>query len=166
MSYFEECLATGLWLTPEQRQALYKYLLSEKSELYKESALLLLTRGSFSTQIANAEILYSINQSRVSFECRRIGGADFSQEIRNIELGRSLNRNIKKLTQFFSQCEVDAISNFPVPGKIPQDVKGINISKFPFYDLDYYSDGKGKFLGLIRKWKAADKEILTKLRTL
>ena len=166
MSYFEECLATGLWLTAEQRQALYKYLLSEKSEHYREFALLLLNRGSLTTQIANAEILYSINQNRVSFECRRIGDADYSQEIRNIELGRSLNRNIKKLKQFFSQCEVDAIGNFPVPGKIPQDVKGINISKFPFYDLDYYSDGTGKFLGLIRKWKAADKEILAKLRTL
>jgi hypothetical protein len=166
MSYFEECLATGLWLTPEQRQALYKYLLSEKSDLYREFALLLLNRGSLTTQIANAEILYSINQNRVSFECRRIGGADFSQEIRNIELGSSLNRNIKMLKRFFSQCEVDAIGNFPVPGKTPQDVKGINISKFPFYDLDYYSDGKGKFLGLIRKWKSSDKEILMKLRTL
>ena len=166
MSYFEECLATGLWLTPEQRQALYKYLLSEKSELYREFALLLLNRGSLTTQIANAEILYTVNQNRVSFECRRIGSADFSQEIRNIALGSSLNRNIKMLKRFFSQCEVDAIGNFPVPGKTPQDVKGINISKFPFYDLDYYSDGKGKFLGLIRKWKSSDKEILMKLRTL
>ena len=166
MSYFEECLATGLWLTPEQRQALYKYLLSEKSELYREFALLLLNRGSLTTQIANAEIRYLINQNRVSFECRRIGAADFSQEIRNIKLGSSLNRNIKMLKRFFSQCEVDAIGNFPVPGKNPQDVKGINISKFLFYDLDYYSDGKGKFLGLIRKWKSSDKEILMKLRTL
>ena len=166
MSYFEECLATGLWLTPEQRQALYKYLLSEKSELYREFALLLLNRRSLTTQIANAEIRYSINQNRVSFVCRRIGGADFSQEIRSIELGSSLNRNIKMLKRFFSQCEVDAIGNFPVPGKNPHDVKGINISKFPFYDLDYYSDGKGKFLGLLRKWKSSDKEILMKLRTL
>jgi len=166
MSYFEECLATGLWLTPVQRQALYKYLLSEKSELYKESALLLLNRGSLSTQIANAEILYSMNQKKVSFECRRIGEADFSQEIRNIELGRSSNRNIKKLKQFFSQCEVDAIGNFPVPGKIPQDVKGINISKFPYYDLNYYSDGKGRALGWLKKIKSRDSEILTKLRTL
>ena len=166
MSYFEECLATGLWLTPEQRRALYKYLLSEKSKLYREFALLLLNRGSLTTQIANAEILYTVNQNKVSFECRRIGGADFSQEIRNIQLGISLNRNIKILKRFFSQCEVDAIGNFPVSGKTPQDVKGINISKFPFYDLNYYSDGKGKILGLLRKWKSSDKENLMKLRTL
>ncbi len=35
MSYFEECLRLGEWLSEADRRALYKYLLESNAEAYK-----------------------------------------------------------------------------------------------------------------------------------
>jgi hypothetical protein len=35
----------------------------------------------------------------------------------------------------------------------------------PFYDLNYYSNGRGKIIGLFKKLQAKDDELLEKLLT-
>jgi len=166
MSYFEECLATGQWLSQEERQALYRYLLTTKREAYIEFACIFLNRGVLSVQIANGEILYSLNENRATFECRKAGAIEFSPVIRELKLGKSKRGNVLKLKRFFAQCEVDAIGNFPIKGKIPQDLRSINVYRYPFYDLNYYSNGRGRALGLLKKLRTRDSDLLVKLRTL
>ena len=165
MSFFQKCLTLGSYLSQAEKEALYLFLLSDKSNIYLENANSLLKRESLTTRIANGELLYSVKNNIVAFECRKNGGNDFSAVVRERNLGRSRKRNLRNLQQFFAQCEADAICNFPIPSKITQDLKSINISKFPYYDLNYYSNGKGRALGWLKKIKSKDSEILTKLRT-
>lgn len=40
---------------------------------------------------------------------------------------------------------------------------GYSTNFYPFYDLEYYSNGRGKILGLIKKFQAKDDELLEKL---
>jgi hypothetical protein len=40
---------------------------------------------------------------------------------------------------------------------------GYSTNFYPFYDLNYYSNGRGKILGLIKKFQAKDDELLEKL---
>jgi hypothetical protein len=166
MSYFEECLRLGEWLSEADRRALYRYLLEFNKSTYAMQAKQLLKNSSLNRQVANGEILYSLSNNDVSYTARRIGSEEFTSQLRTIKLTRIRTIDSQRLKRFFAQSDVDVIQNFPLPGANPETEASFGIDAYPYYSLVYYSNGKSKLLGLINKIKTNDREILTKLRTL
>jgi hypothetical protein len=81
-------------------------------------------------------------------------------------LTRIKRYNVKRLQKYFAQCDVDVITNFPIPGRISQEESGYGLNAYPYYTLAYYADGGNFLKGFIKKLRTNDMEILTKLRTL
>ena len=163
MSFFEECLSLGQWLGEDRSRALYKYLLQQKKDIYKRDAEELLKNQIKNTFIANGEIEYFIGKGLLKYRSRQNGTDDFTDVIRELKLSKFKFRNINKIQKFFAQVEVDVIHNFPLPGLNPQEESGFCIYAYPYYELNYYSNGKGKIRGLINKLKTNDSELLRKL---
>jgi len=165
VSYFEECLTSGGLLFQEERRALYKYLLEINKDFYVNQARLLLDKGIASRIIANGEVTYFLKGRKVNYSARELNSDEIHSELREIKLTKIRKYNIRSLEKFFAQCDVDVISNFPIPGRIPKAESGYGFNTYPFYTLAYYANGKNLLVGLIRKVRADDREILAKLRT-
>ena len=166
MSYFEECLTSGGLLFQEEERALYKYLLEINKDFYISQANLLLDKGITTRCIANGEATFFLKDRKVNYSARELNSDEIQSELREIKLTRIKRYNIRKLERFFAQCDVDVISNFPIPGRIPKEESGYGFNTYPFYTLAYYSNGGNPIKGLIKKLRTNDNEILTKLRTL
>jgi len=166
MSYFEEFLRLGEWLSQDDRRALYKYLLLSNKETYEIQANLLLKNTKLKKTIANGEIRYSIKNSRVTYIAREIASDEFTPEMREIKLTGFHFIDLTRLRKFFAQSDVDVIQNYPLPGENPQTEGGFGIDAYPYYSLSYYSNGRNRLSGLVKKLRTNDREILTKLRTL
>ena len=163
MSFFEECLSLGQWLGEDRSRALYKFLLQKKKNIYKNEASELLKNRIKNNFIANGEIEYFIEKDLLKYRSRQNGTYDFTDVIRELKLSRFRFINIYKIQKFFAQVEVDVIHNFPLPGMNPQEASGFCIYTYPYYDLNYYSNGKGKIRGFLNKLKTDDSELLQKL---
>ena len=166
MSYFEECLSLGEWLSEADRRALYKYLLESNKETYETQANLLLNNLTLNKTIANGEISLSIKDDTARYSANKLGSTDRTLEMREMKLIGMRFIDIRRLTKFFAQSDVDVIQNFPLPGANENTQTSFSIDAYPYYSLAYYSNGKSRLLGLINKIRTNDKEILTKLRTL
>ena len=166
MSYFEECLRLGEWLSEADRRALYRYLLESNNVTYGVQANLLLRNSTLNRKIANGEILYSLMNNKVTFSARRIGSEEFTRDIRTLGLTGLRFVDLLRLEKFFAQSDVDVIQNFPLPGENQQSESGFAVDAYPYYTLAYYADGKNYLKGLIKKLTTNDREILTKLRAL
>lgn len=166
MSYFEECLKLGEWLSESDRRALYKYLLESNQETYEAQANLLLKNSRFNKTIAKGEIFLAIKDGYVSYSARELGSTNFTSEMRKMKLFGIRSIDIGRLKKFFAQSDVDVIQNFPLPGVNAQTQTSFVIDAYPYYSLAYYSNGRNYLKGIINKLKTNDKEILTKLRTL
>ena len=166
VNYFEECLTLGQWMGQEDRRALYKYLAKSKRDSYKTQAGQLLSNGSLFETVANGEIKFMINGRSANYVARKLGLQEFTPVIREINLFGPKFYKKRILQKFFAQSEVDIIYNFPLPGVNKQNESSFNINTYPFYDLSYYSDGKSRLLGLIKKLRTDDKEIVMKLGAL
>jgi hypothetical protein len=166
VSYFEECLRLGEWLSEADRRALYRYLLESNKENYKAQANLLLENSSFNKRIANGEVIYTLQSNQVTYKARKIGSVEFSSEMRKMQLMGIQLIDIQRLRKFFAQSDVDVIQNFPLPGENQESEGGFCVDTFPYYTLAYYANGGNPIKGLIKKLRTNDKDILTKLRTL
>ena len=166
MSYFEECLTSGGLLFQEERRALYKYLLEINKDFYFNQAKLLLDQGTATRRIANGEVTYFLKDRKVNYSARQLNSDQIESELREIRLTRIRKYNTRKLEKFFAQCDVDVISNFPIPGPIPKEESGYGFNTYPFYTLAYYANGRNYLKGIVNKLRTKDSEILTKLRTL
>ncbi len=166
MSYFEECLRLGEWLSEADRRALYRYLLESNKENYKAQANLLLENSSLNKRIANGEVIYTLQSNQVTYKARKIGSFEFSSEMRKMQLMGIQLIDIQRLRKFFAQSDVDVIQNFPLPGENQESEGGFCVDTFPYYTLAYYANGGNPIKGLIKKLRTNDKDILTKLRTL
>ena len=166
VSYFEECLTSGGLLFQEERRALYKYLLEINKVFYVNQANLLLDKGTSTRSIANGEATYFLKDRKVNYSARQLNSDEIQSELREIKLTRVRKYNIWKLEKFFAQCDVDIISNFPIPGRIPKEESGYGFNTYPFSTLAYYANGRNYLKGIVKKLRTKDKEILTKLRTL
>ena len=127
---------------------------------------MLLGKGMAIRIIANGEATYILKDGMVSYSARKLDSDDVQSEIREIKLTRVKQRNIRKLRMFFAQCDVDVITNYPLPGPIPREESGYGINTYPYYTLAYYANSKNYLKGFFVKMRTSDKEILTKLRTL
>ena len=166
MSYFEECLRLGEWLSEADRRALYRYLLESNKENYKAQANLLLENSSLNKKIANGEVVYTVLNSLVTYKARKIGSDEFTSEMRKMNLIGIPIIDIQRLKKFFAQSDVDVIQNFPLPGENQESEGGFCVDTYPYYTLAYYANGGNPIKGLIKKLRTNDNEILTKLRTL
>ncbi len=166
MSYFEECLTSGGLLFQEERRALYKYLLEINRDFYVNQAYLLLDKGIINRCIANGEATYFLKGRKVDYSAKKLNSDEVFSELRDIKLSRFRFYNVRKLQRFFAQCDVDVISNFPLPGPNPQEGSGYGFNAKPFYTVAYYANGQNLFVGLMKKIRTTDREMLTKLRTL
>lgn len=166
MSYFEECLRLGEWLSEADRRALFRYLLESNKENYKAQANLLLGNSSLKKKIANGEIIYTVLNRQVTYKARKIGSDEFTSEMRKMNLIGIPIIDIQRLKKFFSQSDVDVIQNFPLPGENQESEGGFCVDTYPYYTLAYYANGRNYLKGIIKKLKTNDKEILAKLRTL
>lgn len=166
VSYFEECLTSGGLLFQEERRALYKYLLEINRDFYVNQAYLLLDKGIINRCIANGEATYFLKGRKVDYSAKKLNSDEVFSELRDIKLSRFRFYNVRKLQRFFAQCDVDVISNFPLPGRVPQEETGYGFNANPFYTLAYYANGKNYLKGFLVKIRTNDKEFLTKLRTL
>ena len=86
MSYFEECLRLGEWLSEADRRALYRYLLKSNNDTYGVQIDLLLRNSSLKRNIANGEIFYTLLNSTVAYKARKIGSEEFTSDMRTIKL--------------------------------------------------------------------------------
>ena len=166
MSYFEECLRLGEWLSEADRRALYRYLLESNKENYKAQANLLLENSSLNKRIANGEVIYTLQSNQVTYKARKIGSVEFSSEMRKMQLMGIQLIDTQRLRKFFAQSDVDVIQNFPLPGENQESEGGICVDTYPYYTLAYYTNGGNPIKGIIKKLRTNDKDILTKLRTL
>jgi hypothetical protein len=166
VSYFEECLRLGEWLSEADRRALYRYLLESNKENYKAQANLLLENSSLKKKIANGEVIYTVLNRQVTYKARKIGSDEFTSEMRKMNLIGIPIIDTQRLKKFFAQSDVDVIQNFPLPGENQESEGGFCVDTYPYYTLAYYANGKNYLKGIIKKLKTNDKEILTKLRTL
>ncbi len=166
VSYFEDCLTSGGLLFQEERRALYKYLLEINKDFYFSQANLLLDQGTTTRSIANGEATYFLKDGKVNYSARKLNSDEIQVELREIKLTRIRKYNIRILKKFFAQCDVDVISNFPIPGPIQKEESGYGFNTYPFYSLAYYANGRNYLKGIVKKLRTKDNEILTKLRTL
>ena len=127
---------------------------------------MLLGTGLAIRTIANGEATFNLKNRKVNYSARKLNSDDVQSEVREIKLTRVKSHHIRKLQKFFAQCDVDVITNYPHPGRIPSEESGYGINTYPYYTLAYYANGKNYLKGLFVKIKTSDREILTKLRTL
>ena len=111
VSYYEECLTLGQWLSQEDSRALYKFLLVKNEQTYKVNADILLANRQFTKIVAEGEILYSLNNNIISYQTRPKGTNLFSETIRELRLSKFSSIRLKNIQQFFAQAEVDVIRN-------------------------------------------------------
>jgi hypothetical protein len=166
VSYFEECLRLGEWLSEADRRALYRYLLESNNVTYGVQANLLLKNSTLNRKIANGEVIYTLQNNQVTYKAKRIGSVEFTPEMRKIKLMRIQIIDVQRLKKFFAQSDVDVIQNFPLPGENQDSEGGFCVDTYPYYTLAYYANGRNYLKGIIKKLRTNDREILTKLRTL
>ena len=165
INFYEECLRLGQYLSQEEKVSLYQYLLTSKRNSYEIEARKLLRERVHTSFIANGEINYRFSKNVVSYTSREIDSLEFPSAIRELYLGKVQFRSVDKMCRFFAQAEVDVLSNFPLPGTDQNPDRSFSFNTIPYYDLNYYSNGKGKLRGLLVKLRKVDSEILIKLRT-
>lgn len=163
MSLFEEYLTLGPWLAEEERRDLYKYLLITRQEEYRLYSGRLLLDGFLETTFANGKIYYLIDDSLISYKTKKIDELEYGYEIRKLSIKRLNKISESRLRKFFAQAELDVLRNYPNPGKELEENRGYGINVYPYYDLNYYSKGRGKILGLFNKLRTKDGELLTRL---
>ena len=163
MSAFEDYLRVGYWLNDGQRLAIYNFFIKTKSPLYIAKANKLMNDKFLLESFANGEIAYSLHKGVVSFKARKIGEADFDVDRRALKLSKVRSISIKRLVKFFAQAEVDVLRNYPIPNNIELEERGYAMNVYPYYDLNYFSNGAGKARGLIMKIQSKDDELLEKL---
>ena len=166
MNFYEELLTLGQHLHERELLALYKFLLKTKKITYKSDALELLNSGEVRNSIANGEIFYYLKDNVVCYSARKSGSTEYQVDLRQVKLSHISKLRINKLIKFFAQTEVDVIWNYPLQGRNPQGEGSYCILSYPYFDLRYFSNGRGRIVGLMNKMKTNDKEILTKLHTL
>ena len=163
MSAFEDYLRVGYWLNDGQRLAVYKFFIKTKSPSYKVKANKLLDEKFLLQSFANGEIAYSLHRGVVSFKARKIGDVDFDVERRSVKLSKVRRVSIKRLVKFFAQAEVDTLRNYPITRNVELEERGYAMNVYPYYDLNYFSNGAGKARGLLMKIQSKDDELLERL---
>lgn len=166
MSFYQECLTLGQYLSLSEKAALYEFLLNSKSNQYEIDARKLLENRFLKSTIANGVIEYTISGKELSYKCHEKGSSESPTTIRQLLLGSVRYWNTKRIKRFFAQAEVDVLSNYPLPGIEQNPNSSFTFNSIPFYDLNHYSNNRGRIRGYVKRIEKRDREILLKLKTL
>lgn len=150
-------------MSEEERLAIYKYLLKTKKLSYKSQVNKLINEKFSQQSFANGEIAYRLDRGTVSFKTRKKGELDFEGERRSIKLSKFRKISVRRLVKFFAQAEVDLLRNYPISNEEYSEDRSYGMNVYPYYDLNYYSNGDGKVKGLFKKIQSRDDELLEKL---
>ena len=58
---------------------------------------------------------------------------------------------------------MDVLRNHPIPHNAKLEERGYAMNVYPYYDLNYFSNGAGKARGLLMKIQSKDDVLLEKL---
>lgn len=152
MEYYDKLLTLGQHLSSERQFELYEFLRKENLSVYSDLFKNLTDNNVAYRKIALAEIKFEVTNGTIRNFVRWENGQyiDGNRSIRILFF--NLNKK-QKIANYFAQCDVDAISNFPITGQIENPLSSLGIVAYPFYSLDYYSRGRGKLIGFIQKKK-------------
>ena len=156
-------------MTPNPQKHNRAMIYSSSSSSASSSSVFLTASTFFFTTLAGLRTPFSkalFKNSSASYSVRGLQSENFSENVRQIKLGQINVLNEIRLRRFFAQGDVDTIRNFPLPSSNPREEHGFGITVHPYYSLAYYANGKNLLVGLIKKLRTNDKELLTKLRTL
>lgn len=154
----------GSHLRETERLALYKFFLSSKRDQFISDAKKLIEFSELNREIANGEIHYAIKGDLLTYSARKKGDLVYLENLRTIKLSKITKFRTRKIMKFFAQCEVDVIWNYPIPSRQPEEDGNFSIISLPYFDLRYYSAGRGRIRGFLKKIQANDSEILEQLR--
>lgn len=167
MEYYDKLLTLGQHLSSERQFELYEFLRKENLPVYLDLFKSLTDNNVAYRKIAAAEIKFELKKGSIRNYVRGENGQyiDGNRSIRILFF--NLNKK-QKIANYFAQCDVEAISNFPITSQIENSLSGLGIVAYPFYSLDYYSKGRGKLIGFVRKKKRITeiKNYLTKMNNL
>ena len=150
---YEECLTKGEWLDAEERLELYRFLKHKHENDFSDLEKELRLNGISYVNIAKGQIKFVLDKNIVKNQVRELGQPEFVDGMRFVKLSNMRIVNRKRLPRFIAQCEVDAIWNFPLDGKFTKTADGFGINSYPYYDLNYYSNGRGRVRGFFAKLK-------------
>ena len=152
---FEEILTLGEYLDEDDLHNLYLHL--QTSNLDKYNTLLdeLRKKGRSTSRAANGEIEYKLKLGKVSYSAREMETEHTYSDVRRMWFTPNYFLNRRRLIKFFAQSEVDVIKNFPLPGVNQRTSFGFGVHSYPYYELNFYSNGRGKLKGLLNKYKIA-----------
>ena len=150
---YEECLTKGEWLDAEERLELYRFLKHKHENDFSDLERELRLNGISYVNIAKGQIKFVLDKNIVKNQVRELGQPEFVDGMRFVKLSHMRIVNRKRLPRFIAQCEVDAIWNFPLDGKFTKTADGFGINSYPYYDLNYYSNGRGRVRGFFAKFK-------------
>jgi hypothetical protein len=152
---FEEILTLGEYLDEDDLHNLYLHL--QTSNLDKYNTLLdeLRKKGRSTSRAANGEIEYKLKLGKVSYSAREMETEHTYSDVRSMWFTPNYFLNRRRLIKFFAQSEVDVIKNFPLPGVNQRTSFGFGVHSYPYYELNFYSNGRGKLKGLLNKYKIA-----------
>lgn len=149
---FVEILTLGEYLDEDDLRNLYLHL--QVANLDKYNTLLdeLRKNGRCTSRAANGEIEYTLKLGKVSYSAREMETEHTYSDVRSMWFTPNYFLNRRRLIKFFAQSEVDVIKNFPLPGVNQRTSFGFGVHSYPYYDLNFYSNGRGKLKGLIKKY--------------
>ena len=130
---------------------------------YQSDAISLLNQGNLKTNIADGEIAYEFTEGEVRYRAQKIGVTKLGNFHRSIIVSKFRAIATSNLTKFFAQAEADVLRNYPILKEPELERGGYTMNFYPFYDVNYYANGRGKIIGLIKKLQAQDDELLEKL---
>ncbi|MFZ9255891.1 MAG: hypothetical protein ACO223_03470 [Burkholderiaceae bacterium] len=163
MSLFEEYLSLGPWLAEADRRDIYKYLLLTRREKYRLDSKALISNRFLESSFANGSISYTLNGRLITYKAKNAAESDYGFEMRTLQLSRIKVLNSSRIRKFFAQAELDVLRNYPNPREEIVEDRGFAISVYAYYDLNYYSKGHGKIIGILSKLRMKDGELLSKL---
>ena len=150
MEYYDKLLTLGPNLSSERQFELYEFLRNENIEIYLQILRSIKRDKVAFRKIANAEIKYELRDGVIKDFIRESNG-EYWEGYRSIRVLPFEKIDKKKFINFLAQCDVDAIANFPIPSEIERSFSGFGVVAYPFYSLEFYSRGRGKVLGLIKR---------------
>lgn len=150
---FEEILTLGEYLDEDDLRKLYLHLQTANLIKYQDILDVLRKNGRSTSKVANGEIEYTLKHGRVCYSARELKTEHVYLDIRRMWFVPTYLFNRGRLIKFFAQSEVDVIKNFPLPGVNERTSFGFGVHSYPYYDLNFYSDGRGKLKGLVKKYR-------------
>jgi hypothetical protein len=148
---YEEVIETGAFMFDEAQFELYKWLKINHAPIYIDLEKELISKKVATKIIANGENKFVISFGKVRNLVRELGDPEFSEGMRQIWLTPFSKINRKRLNNFFAQCEVDVLHNYPYVKEEDFPYFNYGINTYPYYSLNYFSNGRGKIKGFVAK---------------